>query len=205
MPVIDDTYRTIASKSEGLYKEKGSKFIALAYPVRSEEEVKEILAKLRRDYHDARHHCYAYVIGAKGEHWRTNDDGEPSGTAGKPIHGQIVSKGVTNVLVVVIRYFGGTKLGVSGLINAYKASAQDALNNAEIATRTVDNVYRVNFSYLAMNDVMKLVKDEDLIIIEQNFDTSCSMVIKVRQSKSHIVSKRVEKIDSASINYLRTE
>lgn len=200
-----DTYFTITQKSEGLYKEKGSKFIALAYPVANEDEVKEILHSLRKEYHDARHHCYAYVMGFKGENWRANDDGEPSSTAGKPIHGQIVSRNLTNTLVVVIRYFGGTKLGVSGLINAYRTAAFEALSSAEIVTKTVNNVYRVNFAYPAMNEVMKLIKDEDLKILEQQFDTNCSIKISVRQMKTEIVLDRIESIDSAMVEYVGTQ
>ncbi len=200
-----DTYQTIEARAEGLYKEKGSKFIALAYPVQLEDDIKSILQDLRKDYHDARHHCYAYVLGFKGEVWRANDDGEPSSTAGKPIHGQILSRGLTNTLVVVIRYFGGTKLGVSGLINAYKLAASDALDNAMIVTKTVNDIYRISFAYLATNDVMKLVKDEDLRVIEQQFDTTCIMEVGVRQSKSTLLLDKIEKIDSAVAEYLRTD
>jgi uncharacterized YigZ family protein len=201
----NDTYITISNKSEGLYKEKGSKFIALAFPISNEDGVKEILQGLRKEYHDARHHCYAYILGFKGENWRANDDGEPSSTAGKPIHGQIVSRNLTNVLVVVIRYFGGTKLGVSGLINAYRTAASEALNNAEMVTKTVNDTYRVNFAYPAMNEVMKLVKDEDLKILDQHFDTNCSVTISVRQMKTEMVLERIGKIDSAIADYLGTQ
>lgn len=204
MVIAEDTYQTISAKSEGLYKEKGSKFIALAYPVTSEDEVKEILASLRKEYHDARHHCYSYVIGFKGEHWRANDDGEPSGTAGRPIYGQIQSFNLTNVLIVVIRYFGGTKLGVSGLINAYKTSAADALEQSKIVVKTINDIYRISFGYLAMNDIMKLVKEENLNIMEQNFDTSCFVTVGVRQSKTQTVLGKIEKIDSAIANFLKT-
>lgn len=204
MQILEDTYQTISAKSEGLYKEKGSKFIALAYPVTNEDEVKEIQTKLRRDYHDARHHCYSYIIGFKGEQWRANDDGEPSGTAGRPIHGQIVSRNLTNTLVVVIRYFGGTKLGVSGLINAYKTATADALEHAQIITRTVNDVYKVTFGYLAMNEIMKLVKDESLELMEQNFDTSCYITLGVRQSKTSNVLGKIEKIDSAIATFIKT-
>jgi len=204
MQIIDDTYQTISGKAEGLYKEKGSKFIALAFHVTSEDEVKEILASLRKDYHDARHHCYSYIIGFKGEHWRANDDGEPSGTAGRPIHGQIVSRNLTNTLIVVIRYFGGTKLGVSGLINAYKTAAADALDHAQILTKTINDVYKITFDYLAMNDVMKLVKDENLSIMEQNFDTSCYITLGIRQGRTASVLGKIEKIDSAIATFLKT-
>ncbi|MHC1704477.1 MAG: YigZ family protein [Tenuifilaceae bacterium] len=204
MQNIEDTYQTIIARSEGIYKEKGSKFIALSFHVTNEEEVKEILLKLRKDYHDARHHCYSYIIGFKGEHYRANDDGEPSGTAGRPIHGQIVSRNLTNTLVVVIRYFGGTKLGVSGLINAYKTAASDSLDNAQVITKTINDVYKVTFGYLAMNDIMKLVKDENLDLMEQNFDTSCIITLGVRQSKTPNVLGKIEKIDSAIATFLKT-
>jgi uncharacterized YigZ family protein len=204
MQLLEDTYQTISSKAEGLYKEKGSKFIALAFPVTSEEEVKEILASLRKEYHDARHHCYSYIIGFKGEHWRANDDGEPSGTAGRPIHGQIQSFNLTNTLIVVIRYFGGTKLGVSGLINAYKTAASDALEHASVVVNTVKDVYRITFGYLAMNDVMKLVKDENLSLMEQNFDTSCFITVGMRQSRTESILGKIEKIDSALAIFLKT-
>jgi uncharacterized YigZ family protein len=203
--VETDIYQTIKFKTEGLYKEKGSKFIALAYPVSTEDEVKAILHNLRKEYHDARHHCYAYIIGFKGDTWRTNDDGEPSSTAGKPIHGQLVSRNLTNTLVVVVRYFGGTKLGVSGLINAYKTATHDALENAEIVTKTVNNIYKVCYAYPAMNEVMKLIKDEDLLIKEQHFDINCMITISVRQKKAALVLDKIDKIDSAVAEFIKTE
>jgi len=204
MQIVDDTYQTIDGNSEGLYKEKGSKFFALAYPVTSEEEVKEILALLRKEYHDARHHCYSYIIGFKGEHFRANDDGEPSGTAGRPIQGQILSRNLTNTLVVVIRYFGGTKLGVSGLINAYKTAAAEALDHAQIVVKTVQDLYKISFGYLAMNDIMKLVKDENLSLLEQSFDTACFITVGVRQSRTESILGKIEKIDSALAIFLKT-
>ena len=200
-----DTYKTIAQQSEGIYKEKGSKFIALAYPVSTEEEVKEVLAELRKQYHDARHHCYAYVIGFDGQSWRANDDGEPSSTAGKPIHGQILSRDLTNVLVVVIRYFGGTKLGVSGLISAYKTAASKALDANEIVERTVNDIYSITFAYPATNEVMRLIKEEDLQVISQQFDTSCEVTVAVRQGKTSLVLDKIDKIDSAVAEYIRTD
>lgn len=200
-----DTYKTIAEKSEGLYKEKGSKFIALAYPVSSEDEVKDILSDLRKQYHDARHHCYAYVIGYDGENWRANDDGEPSSTAGKPIHGQILSRELTNTLVVVIRYFGGTKLGVSGLIHAYKTAASEALDANQIEERTINDIYTITFAYPATNEIMRLIKDDELTVIEQKFDTSCAVTLGIRQSKLTVVLDKIDKIDSAVAQYLRTD
>jgi len=173
--LFDDTYLTISSRSTGLYKEKGSKFISIAIPVLNETEVKAALEELRKEYYDARHHCYAYVTGFDKSAWRVNDDGEPSGTAGRPIHGQIQSKDLTNILIVVIRYFGGIKLGVGGLINAYKTAAADALSQAEIVERTVNEIYKLNFTYEAMNDVMKIVKDDGLQLLNTQFDLECSL------------------------------
>lgn len=200
-----DTYLTIKNPTEGLYKEKGSRFIALAYPVSSEGEVKDIVQQLKRQYHDARHHCYAYILGFKGDVWRANDDGEPSSTAGKPIHGQLVSRGLTNVLVVVVRYFGGTKLGVSGLINAYKTAASDALEKAEVITRSINDVYQINFSYGVLNDVMRLIKDEELAVKEQQFDTQCMVMLGIRQSKVALVLEEFSKIESIMAEYMNTE
>ena len=202
--VAEDTYRTIDGTSTGIYREKGSKFIAIARPVYTEDEIKVIVEDLRKEYYDARHHCYAYILGAKGEKWRVNDDGEPSGTAGKPIHGQLLSFNITNVLVVVVRYFGGTKLGVSGLINAYKSAAQDALQNAKIITKTVDDIFNINFSYLAMNDIMRIIKDLNIDINEQQFDNSCRIKVTIRKSLSDEFISRVEKIESVNVEYLST-
>ncbi|MGE0078250.1 MAG: YigZ family protein [Bacteroidales bacterium] len=201
---VEDTYRTIEGTSTGLYKEKGSKFIAIAMPVYSEDAVKVTLEDIHKEYHDARHHCYAYVIGAKGEKWRVNDDGEPSGTAGKPIHGQLLSFNLFNVLVVVVRYFGGTKLGVSGLINAYKSAAQDALQNANIVTKTVDDLFSISFGYLVMNDIMRIIKDLNIDINEQQFDNSCKIKVTIRKSLCEEFLSRIEKIESVNVEYLST-
>jgi len=195
MVEVADTYKTIESPAEGIYKEKGSKFIAKAYPVRTEEQVKAIVEQLKEEYYDARHHCYAYILGPKGDKWRANDDGEPSGTAGKPIHGQLLSFNLTNVLVVVIRYFGGTKLGVSGLINAYKTATHDALNNAKIITRTVDAIYSVTFGYTMMNEVMRLAKDLNLQLLEQQFDNTCIIRVRIRRSLEGEFLSRCSKIE----------
>ncbi|MFO8022122.1 MAG: YigZ family protein [Perlabentimonas sp.] len=200
-----DAYYTIQQSSQGFYKEKGSKFIALAFPVKTEEEIKEVQQNLRKEYHDARHHCYAYVIGFNGEAWRANDDGEPSSTAGKPIHGQILSRNLTNTLVVVIRYFGGTKLGVSGLINAYKTAASEALDSAQIVKRTVNDIYKLSFDYDDTNNIMRLVNDDGINILEQNFGAACDMLLAIRQGLVEQVLDKVEKIDSAEAEYLRTE
>ncbi len=195
MVEVIDTYQTIEAPAEGMYKEKGSKFIAKAYPVKSDEQVKEILEQIKDDFHDARHHCYAYILGPTGNRWRANDDGEPSGTAGKPIHGQLLSFNLTNILVVVIRYFGGTKLGVSGLINAYKTATHDALSNARIITRTVDAIYKVTFGYAMMNEAMRLVKELNLQIVEQHFDNTCTVKLRVRRSLESEFLSRCSKIE----------
>jgi len=195
MVEVIDTYQTIEAPAEGMYKEKGSKFIAKAYPVKSDEQVKEILEQIKDDFHDARHHCYAYILGPTGNRWRANDDGEPSGTAGKPIHGQLLSFNLTNILVVVIRYFGGTKLGVSGLINAYKTATHDALSNARIITRTVDAIYTVTFGYAMMNEAMRLVKELNLQIVEQHFDNTCTVKLRVRRSLESEFLSRCSKIE----------
>ena len=163
-----DTYKTLKEPSEGIYKEKGSKFLAFAYSVFTEDEIKEHITELKKQYHDARHHCYAWKLGMDSNHYRMNDDGEPSGTAGKPIYGQILSYELTNVLVVVVRYFGGTKLGTSGLIHAYKTATKDAFENAEIVEQTVNDILTLTFEYGAMNDVMRIIKDEEPKVLEQD-------------------------------------
>lgn len=180
---MQDSYLTISKSSEGLYKEKGSKFIALAFPVRSEEQVKEKLEEVKKTYYDARHHCYAYILGADGAQYRANDDGEPSHSAGDPILGQIRSKELTNTLVVVVRYFGGTKLGVSGLINAYKTSAADALDQNKIVEKLITQSVSFTFPYEEMNEVMKLVSDFKMEITNQEFEMECEMNAEIIVSK----------------------
>lgn len=194
-----DEYKTIQAASEGIYKEKGSKFIAYAYPIESEEETKEIIDSLKRQYYDARHHCFAWQLGMDGMNFRTNDDGEPSGTAGKPIHGQILSHELTNILIVVVRYFGGTKLGTSGLIQAYREAAADAIANAEIITKTIDNCYTILFEYADMNDVMRIIKEEEPNIHHQKFDLNCEIELSIRQSRSDAIMSRFSKVESLKI------
>ncbi len=194
----------ITGPSEGTYKEKGSKFIALAMPVFSEDEVKEKLEEIRKQYHDARHHCFAYVLGPDKSAYRMNDDGEPSGTAGRPIHGQIMAKDLTNILVVVVRYFGGVKLGVSGLITAYKSATADALDSANIRELTVNDVYLLSYEYPLMNEVMRVIKDEDLEVVEQDFRLSCKLSFKVRKNYSNKVYDRFRSIHGITIDYLKT-
>ena len=182
--MFDDTYKTLAAPSEGLYKEKGSKFLAFAYPVRTIDEVKGHLERLRKDYFDARHHCYAYILGPRKDAFRANDDGEPSGTGGRPIHGQLLSADLTDTLIVVVRYFGGILLGASGLANAYKTAARDAIDHATIVERTIDCRYRLSFAYEAMNDVMRILKDFDLKPEQPQYDLQCSLEVGIRQSLS---------------------
>lgn len=202
--MFEDIYHSIASRSEGLYKAKGSKFIAIAFPVKTEAEVKERLQEIRKAYHDARHHCYAYRLGFDKSSHRYNDDGEPSGTAGRPIFGQIQSKDLTNILIIVVRYFGGTKLGVSGLITAYKTAAHEAIKQARILSLTVNDVYEVCFEYPLMNEVMRIVKDEQLIVIEQDFQISCKLSFKVRKKESNRVYDKFRKLHGIKIRYLKT-
>ena len=190
-----DTYLTLARISEGLYKEKGSKFLAFAIPVSDVEEIKEILKEKRKEYHDARHVCFAYVMGEKGEETRANDDGEPSGTAGKPMLGTLISKGVTNVLLVVVRYFGGTKLGTSGLINAYREACLDALEQNEVVEKIVESRCDIQFEYPFLNDVMRIVKEENATIVSQNFDNDCTMRISIRKRDEEKLRSRLSKIE----------
>lgn len=200
---MQDAYRTIAQPAEGLYKEKGSKFIALAFPVFTEDDIKETLSELRKQYYDARHHCYAYSLGADKSRYRANDDGEPNHSAGDPILGQIRSADLTNVLVVVIRYFGGTKLGVSGLINAYKTSSAEALANAEIVEAYETVLLKTHFGYTQMNDVMSLVKDQDLAVKEQDFTLDCRLTLEVRTSLQEEIKEKLENITGVSVAVVR--
>ena len=197
---MDDVYKTIDAPSQGLYKEKGSKFLAFAWPLHSEEDIKQHLADLKAKYYDARHHCYAWQMGMDGMNHRANDDGEPSGTAGKPIHGQIRSFELTNILIVVVRYFGGTKLGTSGLIHAYRSAAADAIGQANIIERTVDSQIDIKFPYEATNDVMRVIKEEEPHIICQKFDLTCAMTLSIRQSKVEELLSRLEKVDHLTMD-----
>lgn len=190
-----DTYKTIDSPAEGLYKEKGSKFIAYAFPVSEEQQIKEITAKLKKEHHSARHHCFAWRLGSGHQLFRFNDDGEPSGTAGRPILGQIQQRELTDILVVVVRYFGGILLGTSGLMNAYKQAASDALSNAVIVEKIIETTIEVNFDYLAMNDFMTVLKEFQLGMKENHFDLSCRAKILVRKQLTDLVMEKLGKID----------
>lgn len=204
MAEIVDEYLTISKPSEGFFKEKGSKFLAFAYPVSTEDEIKAIQEQLRSDYHDARHHCYAYMLGKDRNVFRANDDGEPSSTAGKPILGQINSFELTNILIVVIRYFGGTKLGVSGLINAYKTASEEALKNAKIIKKTLHDIYELRFEYPIMNDVMKIMKEEQIEHIDQNFELSCSITLSLRKADIEKVLSKFDRIKDLKIEFIET-
>jgi uncharacterized YigZ family protein len=193
---MDDTYKTISKQAEGTYTEKRSKFLAFAIPVRTIDEIKEQLKIYEKKYYDARHVCYAYMLGAERTDFRANDNGEPSGTAGRPILGQINSFGLTDILIVVVRYFGGIKLGTSGLIVAYKAAAQEALNAADIIEKTVDADITFVFEYPFLNDVMRIVKEESPEIISQDFDNDCRMTLRIRKSQFEKLKSRLQKVES---------
>ena len=197
--MFEDTYKTIAGPSEGIYREKGSKFIALAFPVETEAEIKEKLAEIQKQYFDARHHCYSYILGPNKDAYRLNDNGEPSGTAGRPIHGQLLSKDLTNTLVIVVRYFGGIKLGVSGLINAYKTAAKDALDNATIIEKTVDETYKVSFDYSVMNSVMQLLKDPYVSILGQSYEDRYLITFKIRRREADRIVTALKKINTVTV------
>ena len=200
-----DIYKTIKSVSHGLFKEKGSKFVSIAFRVKNEGEIKMFLDEIRKEHHDAKHHSYAYAIGVDGATWRANDDGEPSGTAGRPILGQIRSFGLTNVLVIVPRYFGGTLLGTSGLINAYKSAAGSALSNAEIIDHVIQQKCDLIFPYLAMNDVMKIIKDGDIAQSAPSFGLECRLTVYIRLSETEKIRAKLSRIEGLKINLLEVE
>ena len=191
---MTDEYQTIATISEGYYTEKRSKFLAFAHHVECVDEIKEILAQYRKKYYDARHVCYAYMLGADRAEFRANDDGEPSSTAGKPILGQINSNELTDILIVVVRYYGGVNLGTSGLIVAYREAAADAIAHAEIVTRQVEEVITYTFAYPQMNDVMRIVKEMNPRILSQTYDNTCEIRLSIRQSEAEQLRNRLSKL-----------
>ena len=193
---MEDTYKTIEGQSEAIYTEKRSKFIAIAIPVRTLTEVKAHLEEYQKKYYDARHVCYAYMLGAERKEFRANDNGEPSGTAGKPILGQINSNELTNILIIVVRYFGGIKLGTSGLIVAYRTAAAQAIAEATIIEKTVDQDVKIVFEYPFMNDVMRIVKEEAPEILEQSYDMDCIMRLRIRKSLMPRLHARLEKVET---------
>ena len=198
----DDEYKTIAAPAEAALRERSSKFLAFAWPVTNEEQVKEHLDTLRKKYYDATHHCYAWRMGPRGETWRVNDDGEPSGTAGRPILGQMLSTEVTDCLVLVVRYFGGTKLGVPGLIAAYKDAATEVLAASEIVLRTVDVELELECPYEVLNGVMRVVKELEPRVLEQNFDNLCRMRLSIRRGRAEELTGRLEKCEGVKFEIL---
>ena len=201
--LFDDTYLTIENPSEAIFRDRGSKFLAFAYPIISEAGIKPILATLKAEHPKANHHCWAMRLGTDRSVFRINDDGEPAGTAGRPILNTLLSRNITNILVVVVRYFGGTLLGVPGLINAYKVATEDALTNATVIEKTLDDIYSINFNYGQMNDVMKIIKEDDLAILEQAFDNNCMVKIAIRKMQVNRAIARLEKIEGAKIKLIQ--
>lgn len=195
-----DTFKTIAQASdEVIYKEKGSKFIGYAYPIKNEDEVKVIIDALKSQHHKARHWCYAWQLGVESIQYRINDDGEPNNSAGQPIYGQILSKNLTNILIVVVRYFGGTKLGVGGLVNAYKTAAQLAIDSSKIVSRTINTHFVLNFEYRYMNNVMRIIKEKKAIIVNQEMNLDCQFEISVRKKNSGEVRLAFEELRQIKI------
>jgi len=200
-----DTYKTIIGTSAGIYKEKGSRFVSVAIPISDQEQIKPIIDKIRKEHHDAKHHCFAYMLGYERLIWRVNDDGEPSGTGGRPILGQINSLGLTNIIIVVSRYFGGTLLGVSGLINAYRTGAASALENAKVIERTINEYYEITFPFSSLNDVMKVLKEENLGQSKQLFDLECKLTLNFRVSVKEKVLNRLSRIENLNSRYIETK
>jgi len=199
-----DIYLTVKAFSEGLYKEKGSRFISMAWPVTTQEDIKSILEKVRKEHHSARHHCYAWMLGPTRQNYRVNDDGEPSGSAGKPILGQINAFQVTNTLIIVVRYFGGKLLGVSGLINAYRSAAESALKNGEIIEHFVQDYFDLTFPYSCVNDVMKVIKDEEAGQSGQSFKLECRMTINFRISSRDRILNALSRIEGLKFTHTGT-
>ena len=202
--LFEDRYKTISAPSEGSFKDKGSKFLAYAFPFSQEENLKEIIATIKSEHAKARHYCYAYRLTADRSVFRINDDGEPSGTAGRPILNTLLSKEITNVLVVVVRYFGGTLLGVPGLIHAYKSATEDAIQQALIIEKTVQDIYEISFEYSQMNEVMSLIKDENLDNFDHDFDLNCKIKITVNQSEVNRIIDKLVHIENIKAKFLKT-
>ena len=194
--LFEDTYRTIERPTEGIFRDRGSKFLAFAFPLSSENEPKNILSQLKTEHPKANHHCWAMRLGIDRSVFRLNDDGEPSGTAGRPILNTLLSRDLTNIIVVVVRYFGGTLLGVPGLINAYKTATEEALKQAVIIEKTVNDIYSIKFDYLQMNDVMKIIKDDGLIILNQTFDNSYSIQVSIRKTQVNQTLAKFDKLNT---------
>jgi uncharacterized YigZ family protein len=200
--LFDDTYRTIEKPSQGTFRDRGSKFLAFAYPLTSDQELKNLLSTLKSEHPKANHHCWALRLSPERSVFRLNDDGEPSGTAGRPIVNSLLSADITNAAIVVVRYFGGTLLGVPGLINAYKSAAEDAIKQAKIIEKTVNDVYTIEFDYLQMNDVMRIIKEDNVDILSQSFDNNCSIQLSIRKTRVNETLIRFEKVNCvAKYNY----
>ena len=199
--LFNDSYRTISTPSEGIFTDRGSKFIGYAYPLSNEEEVKYLLAHIHAQHPKARHHCWAFRLTADRSVFRTNDDGEPAGSAGRPILNTLLSSDLTNILLVVVRYFGGTLLGIPGLIKAYKSAAASALDAASVIERTVNDIYRLEFDYIHLNEVMKVIKNGNIEIKEQQFDNSCIIEVAIRQSQVNQVMDKFSKMKMSSVEY----
>jgi uncharacterized YigZ family protein len=199
--LFDDTYRTIENPVEGLFRDRGSKFLAFAFPLTTDADIKEIIIRLKAEHPKANHHCWAMRLGIDRSVFKVNDDGEPSGTAGRPILNILLSRDVTNILVVVVRYFGGTLLGVPGLINAYKQATDEALNHAVIVEKTVNDIYTITFDYLQMNDVMRIIKDDDLKLLSQQFDNSCLIQVSIRKMQVNAVLSKFGNLNGVVARY----
>jgi uncharacterized YigZ family protein len=200
--LFEDTYFTIEKSGEGIYRDRGSKFLGYAYPITSDQEIKDIIAKLKQVHSKANHHCWAMRWSTDRSIFRINDDGEPSGTAGRPILNTLLSRNLTNVAVVVVRYFGGTLLGVPGLINAYRTAAELALNETTVIEKTVNDVYTILFDYLQMNDVMRIIKEDNLEIVKQQFDNSCELIVSIRKMQVNHTLARLQKLSSVKVRYV---
>jgi len=203
--LFEDTYRTLNEISQDVFKDKGSKFIGIAYPVTTEEQVKDAIKAVKKEYFDATHHCYAYQLGFDKTAFRVNDDCEPSGTAGRPIFGQIQSLDLTQILVVVVRYYGGTKLGVSGLINAYKTTARAALDKGKIVEKVVKEVYQIHFLYEQMNDIMHLLKEQHVDILAAKYESECELEVAIRRNSSGVLTDALRKRDNVRYLYIKSQ
>src|SRR5690554_572825 len=204
MNLFEDQYKTVDKISEGTFRDKGSKFIAYSYPLTDENKLKDILSEIKSIHPKARHHCYAYRLGMDRSVFRINDDNEPAGSAGRPILNTLLSNDLTNILVIVVRYFGGTLLGIPGLINAYKAATQESINNAEIIEKYQKDIYAIDFDYLQMNNVMRIIKDEDLTILSQNFNNNCRMEVAIRSSLVNRITTNLSALTELKLKYLKT-
>lgn len=204
MSLFEDTYRTINAPITGIFKDKGSKFIAYGFPFEDEQDLKDLLTEVKNEHPKARHHCYAYRLGMDRTVYRVNDDGEPAGSAGRLILNTLLSNDLTNILMIVVRYFGGTLLGIPGLINAYKTATQDAIDQSEIIEKHERDIYEISFEYAQMNDIMRLVKDDNLEIIKQDFEISCLMQIAIRKSIVNRLADQFASLPNIKLKYLRT-